>query len=632
MAYTAPSGTIRTGYDAAVNAGIEMRWYVSKHGRNAYGNTYYEIAADFYLYGTADAAVDYIRVNLNGDGFKAHGPYLENMTYSPGDHIGTAILGTVRHAVEETASTSITFAIQTYSTNSQPISVTGTGTATLPAFKQYMSIATCPAQTIGNEVAVNVTKKSSKYKVDVYYEIGAASAILVEGHTGSSFDWLIPDSLHNEVTTSTRGVGYLITHTYNGSELIDISHFPLVVLVDQEKCKPTLAPTAKFINYSSLTGSENIVIPYAPNGAIDYAANVTTKYGATVSKCLVRNSGLYLETQTGRFSKPTHNGVYFSITDSRGLVAHAEVILDIVDYVLPTAHVTVGTTSADSVELTITGTYWAGDFGAAENAITLTVFYEAEKLYYYSNHFEVDTSNIYFDTETHTYTATATITGLDNTKTYAVTAKIQDKIVSSVYADSVLAVLRPVFDWSKTDFNFNVPVAMQDDLEVKGNVTIGGDLNIAGSITANGIPLLAQGLDAGEWTPVCNSCTPITAKGSYLRVGQMAVITFFYQGTGNIETQSANLYFSGLPFTPDDSVRWYAGGGNCTGWVPNAGSLMSNLTFTSWSIEGALIYGRSNQMGSTQQAAALSSAYISAVKNATLYASGTIMYKIKDGE
>ena len=67
----------------------------------------------------------------------------------------------------------------------------------------------------------------------------------------------------------------------------------------------------------------------------------------------------------------------------------------------------------------------------------------------------------------NTYSCEVTISGKDYLKEYQVEAIAQDKLWEqySNFKKSAEIVLstKPVFDWSKTDFNFNVPVTFSGD-------------------------------------------------------------------------------------------------------------------------------------------------------------------------
>ena len=178
----------------------------------------------------------------------------------------------------------------------------------------------------------------------------------------------------------------------------------------------------------------------------------------------------------------------------------------------------------------------------------------------------------------------------------------------------------PVFDWSAEDFNFNVPVNVNGDMVVNGfNIT--------------------EDIEYGSWTPACNCVSnPEEANGYFLRVKDMVIVQFYFQGIVDISIGNDILYFTGLPYDTDSS-RWYAGGGNCSNYATREGDSLG--LFTGWSIEGDKIYGRTNSGSSTQEIQSYaggtyrfnrhnSGGYVVGGLTSTgamLYASGTIAYK-----
>ena len=81
----------------------------------------------------------------------------------------------------------------------------------------------------------------------------------------------------------------------------------------------------------------------------------------------------------------------------------------------------------------------------------------------------------------NTYTLDTTISGFGYRLGYDFQCKVEDKL-SVVETELYRARITPVYDWSETDFNFNVPVAMQQNLDVKGNVNINGELTVQNGV------------------------------------------------------------------------------------------------------------------------------------------------------
>jgi hypothetical protein len=69
-----------------------------------------------------------------------------------------------------------------------------------------------------------------------------------------------------------------------------------------------------------------------------------------------------------------------------------------------------------------------------------------------------NTAAIYY--ENGEYTADFNIEDVDYRNTYTYQVKIQDNF-NTIYSLEKTVAISPVFDWSKEDFNFNVPVSIQ---------------------------------------------------------------------------------------------------------------------------------------------------------------------------
>lgn len=82
-----------------------------------------------------------------------------------------------------------------------------------------------------------------------------------------------------------------------------------------------------------------------------------------------------------------------------------------------------------------------------------------------------------------TYEFDYVFTGLDYSKEYVIEARVADK-VTTINTGQQPVISRPVFDWGKTDFNFNVPVTVQDHLMLTEDKGIMGKDKEGGVATA----------------------------------------------------------------------------------------------------------------------------------------------------
>ena len=106
-------------------------------------------------------------------------------------------------------------------------------------------------------------------------------------------------------------------------------------------------------------------------------------------------------------------------------------------------------TSGDAT-LTISGNYFRGSFGAANNE--LEVFYKQGDEAYVPVTPTISTTEDKF-------TATVALHGLDYTKSFNFDIKVKDKIYTIVRPVTLQKGI-PVFDWGENDFRFNVPVTI----------------------------------------------------------------------------------------------------------------------------------------------------------------------------
>lgn len=333
---------------------------------------------------------------------------------------------------------------------------------------------------------------------------------------------------------------------------------------------------------------------------VNYKIVATPFLDATIVKYEISNESLYVTGASGHFGILTDATFTVTVTDSKGLSTTKTYTYIIYPYIPLSATIYAKDASAgdDAIAyVEVTGKFYDSTFGENGNALTAHIRYK------YGEEDWVDWIDItdYVVLGESSYKTENLFITLDPDKyQQAITwqAQVSDAVVTIDSANYV-SITIPVFDWGKEDFNFNVPV------------------NINGSLTIDG-----KQLNIGTWTPVCNACQkPTVAYGNYFAFGDMCIINFYYQGVANT-TPSNNLYFSGLPFTPDTKYRWQGGGGNCSGYRVQT----ANQVFSGWTIESNLIYGRANS-GNLTAGATSSSGYISVTSGTTFYATGTIMYK-----
>ena len=219
---------------------------------------------------------------------------------------------------------------------------------------------------------------------------------------------------------------------------------------------PTISPTIKDTNSTTLalTGNENTIVRFYSNAAITIGASAIK--GATLKSQKASNSGKSFTTASGTLNAVESAVFLFTATDSRGNTTNTSVEKPFIDYVKLTANFKPQITVDGVISFTVSGNYFNGSFGAVSNELNAYYRYKAEDGDF-GDWVELST-NAY--STTYESSVSFTIPNFNYKNTYTFQIKANDKLMSLAEREYVITAL-PVFDWSKEDFNFNVPVSIE---------------------------------------------------------------------------------------------------------------------------------------------------------------------------
>lgn len=277
--------------------------------------------------------------------------------------------------------------------------------------------------------------------------------------TGNSYTFNLTiderNALRAAATGSTLALRFYIKSIFNGST--NYSFLDRTMTLDD--IVPTLNPTVKDTDTTivALTGDDSkIILGYSD---IYYNIGVSAPAGTSIITQSIKCGGQSKDTNTGTFSNVDTNIIEFSATDSRGNVALETIEMDVVPYTKVSCNQTVRLNLDGTAALVVQGNYFSGSFGAQENSLKIEArFREAGNEW---NDWG-DISVLLREIGGGTYLLTATMSGYDPSGTYEFQARATDKLTSAESSvDSV--TLKPIFDWGKYDFNFNVPLTIEGD-------------------------------------------------------------------------------------------------------------------------------------------------------------------------
>lgn len=226
---------------------------------------------------------------------------------------------------------------------------------------------------------------------------------------------------------------------------------------------PLLDPKVKDIKPETLalTGDENTFIRY--ESMAEYEINATASKHATIVSQYVQCGsktiydlpyGVIDDTESGTFN--------FYVLDSRNQQAVSAVFKNLIEYVKPTCYqklevVLTGETSA-AIKLKVSGNYFDGSFGLANNTFLLQVRYTDESRSM-GDWITLEAQPTFDGT---TYEVETIFSDFDYGKAYTFQSRVIDKLNTVQSSEYTIRYL-PIFDWGENDFNFNVPVNINAD-------------------------------------------------------------------------------------------------------------------------------------------------------------------------
>lgn len=575
---------------------------------------------------------------------------------------------TVNHSSDGSKSLAVSLSTAIYTSTVS----TASGTWTLDKIGRA-STATCTSGYIGDTATCTISAANTSYTHTVSFTCLGETYSIGSGLKGGANRFTIPNSLYDTFGNRESAAATGTCKTYSGSTLIGTTNFTFTIYAETGS---DAAPILDCDAYDdepttlALTGDEYTIIP--GYSFIYYTIDATAQNGATISSYKATNGTTNRYKDEGYFPKATSPVINFTVTDSRGNTARETITLDVVDYVPLTCNLKSSNMSvAGSMTIEISGNYFNDTFGKVRN--TLTVYYRyKEGTGSYGSWIAVSPT-----VSGNSYSLSKDFTGLNPDSTYVFEARAVDKLID-ITSSSSNVQNKPVFDWSGTDFNFNVPVHfgagatglegsagtafdgnLEGDLSVSGNAQIAGNLTLKGAgdygntlyfgdgnyayiteaaddeLTIHAEKIILDGevsfsgsggsAESGSWTPKLASSAISSYSvrdGWYQIVGDVCTLGFLITATANSGYNTSPIEITGFPYEVETRG---AGGGTAYNVYTGAG-----FCFNAWWIdEEGSITGRmvpSNNTAAGNQSITTNCCYPSGGGSMTL--SGTICCRI----
>lgn len=347
----------------------------------------------------------------------------------------------------------------------------------------------------------------------------------------------------------SKPIYYILETTYRGYGYRDIAQRYFMV----GSAEPIL--NFKYEDYypvtTALTGDNQAWVKNASK--LEYTlATSAQKYAHIVSRYV--KCGTYQADGLGSCEIIEPDGDYIEVgcTDSRGFTASKIITpTKVYDYFKPTAVIHCSNMTGDGdVKLSFSGRFKAVSFTTGLNPLTLQFRYKKSTDADYGDWITIEEMTNQKIGSNGEYACDVVLSGLDYQATYYYQARIIDAINTIVSAE-IAGVSIPVFDWSETDFNFNVPVTIKGEAAER---------------------IHTKGTD-GIWTYILWDSGLCECWGTY-------------SGSANLSNSEGALYYSDditinypAGYSYFDNVL-VSGGGTGASWVRTTdGSSNSKVTF-----------------------------------------------------
>lgn len=366
--------------------------------------------------------------------------------------------------------------------------------------------------------------------------------------TGSSYTFELTEeereTLRNAFPDAASAVvKFYIRSIIGGEYFFNSIDVPFTIVPGYPRVIPQVNETAES-QTAHLTGDSGKLIKYYSDVYVD--THAVANKGSSIKVNKITNGSQVITTGWGTMTDIESGTFRFEVVDSRGFKTALTTEKEVIEYKKLTCNVEMGYTStAGDLSFTVSGNYFNGNFGVADNTLTMRYRYKTSSTEY--GEWVAITPTINTD---NTYTADANVTGLDYREVYTFQISVADELMT--LEPEANAKSRPVFDWSGEDFKFNVPVTFVEGFTDESDPEPEEPTE----------PTLA--IEVGTWTPSFGTASAISAyqyqRGWYQKIGNMVTISFGVSGTSTGAT-STDLDIVGIPYTP---VQAAYGGGVCS--------------------------------------------------------------------
>lgn len=365
-------------------------------------------------------------------------------------HLLGSFTGNIPHNADGTGTVSIHGSFTTASSYISGGNLSAT--VVLPAIARHTQLGATDCA-IGKTSVIALSVQNPAYLHSIAYSFGQLQGYLTANGTadtetllsGNTLAFSVPEAFYTQIPDATRGICTLTCRTYLDGVLVgQPQQTQFTVWAVQEDCSPLVSVEVSDEEPATLalTGDATVLIPGFSRVRCKISAQA--QKSATIESISV--AGVPVAGDTAEFLMTEDTDLTVSVTDSRGYGTRVRPQVTVLSYVPVTnlAQILRAAPTSTTATLTLSGSFWQGNFGREENTLTLELG-------------SGQTMQPQWTLEGGRYYATLQLEGLDYTQVHNIPVTVRDSLSAALRTVRLQKGI-PVFDWGEEDFVFHVPV------------------------------------------------------------------------------------------------------------------------------------------------------------------------------
>lgn len=445
-------------------------------------------------------------VSINGVSYTYNSPAISTSSATT-ITLGTVTSKAITHNTDGTKSIAISgsYKINATVSGTSYSTITASETVALDSIPRGATIVSAPNFNDEENPTITYTNPAGSAVESLQACIGwtgdADIAYRDVSKTGTSYTFNLTTAERTKIRNACTDANSMSLKFYLKTVIGGETHYSrLAKTVTIINANPGLSPTAvEDVNASTDGGDGNGNITATGSNTrwlkgvsdVRYSFGASAKKGATIKSYKVECGSKLATTASGVLYDVDSGTIKFTVTDSRGNTTTQTLTRTLVNYVKPTcnlsASIALDTGETAKATLKISGNCFNGQIKAGTaNTINVWFRYKEESGSYGT------WTRVTPTLSGNTYSLTYEVpTALNYRNNFTFQARVQDNLYlaygSYITSGTVTVNALPVFDWGKSDFNFNVPVTVNHNDVGFAHTHTGTGNSIAFGIGASGI-------------------------------------------------------------------------------------------------------------------------------------------------